>query len=383
MSKESIQPKTSAANDDESLDHSLEIQKEKTSPMRRIVLIVLTLCVLIFIWHLLSNRHTPYSDQSRLNALVVPIVPKVSGYLKKVNVRLHSEVKENDTIFEIDKKPFKLAVKLAEANFEQATQEMGYQGAGVKSARGRLGMAKAQQDRAQRNYDRIQNVLKEDPDALSQYDSDEAETALSLAIQQVQSAYADLEKAQQALGKLGPENATLKSALTNLENAQLKLSYTSMKAPSDGIIESFNLDYGHYCSTGQPMATFISTHDVWIQADFKENSIENINVGDKVEFTLELAPGRIFEGEIRSIGYGVSSNQILNRGQLPDIKSKSNWLRDPQRFPVIVSFSNAEVMKYFKLGGQVDVVVYTGDHFVLNTLAKFRIWINSKLSYVR
>jgi len=226
-------------------------------------------------------------------------------------------------------------------------------------------------------------LLKEDPDALSQYDSDEAETALSLAIQQVQSAYADLEKAQQALGKLGPENATLKSALTNLENAQLKLSYTSMKAPSDGIIESFNLDHGHYCSTGQPMATFISTHDVWIQADFKENSIENINVGDKVEFTLELAPGRIFEGKIRSIGYGVSSNQILNRGQLPDIKSKSNWLRDPQRFPVIVTFSNAEVMKYFKLGGQVDVVVYTGDHFVLNRLAKLRIWINSKLSYVR
>ncbi len=192
-----------------------------------------------------------------------------------------------------------------------------------------------------------------------------------------------MEKAQQALGKLGPENATLKSALTNLENAQLKLSYTSMKAPSDGIIESFNLDLGHYCSTGQPMATFISTYDVWIQADFKENSIENINVGDKAEFTLELAPGRIFEGEIRSIGYGVSSNQILNRGQLPDIKSKSNWLRDPQRFPVIVTFSNAEVMKYFKLGGQVDVVVYTGDHFVLNRLAKLRIWINSKLSYVR
>ncbi len=370
---------------EESKEESTEIKKKERSPIRRVTLIVLVLCSLLLVWYLLANRYTPYSDQARLQALVVPIVPKVSGYLKGINVRLHSDVKQNDTLFQIDKKMYQFAVNSAEANIEIATQQMGLEGADIKSAAGRLGMAKAELDRAQRNYNRVEAVFIDNPEALSLYDRDATETALASAYERVASAEADLEKAQRQLGNIGPDNANLKMALSRYETAQLNLYYTTLKAPSDGIIESFNLDQGHYCAAGQPLATFISTNDVWIQADFPENSLENINVDDKVDFSLDIAPGRIFEGRVRSIGYGVSSDQILNRGGLPSIQTKKGWLRAPQRFPVIISFNKneAEVMKYFKLGGQVDVVVYTGDYSFLNALARFRIWINSKLSYVR
>lgn len=356
---------------------------EKKSPIRLITLIVLLLCVFFFVWYISSDRHTPYSDQARLNALVVPIVPQVSGYLSDVNIRLHSKVNFDDVMLQIDKRQFKLAVKSAQASVDQATQRMGSQGASVKSAAGRLGMAKAQLDRAQRNYDRVMQVFEENPEALSLADRDATETALASAIEQVSSAEADLEKAQQQLGEFGPENAALRSALTNLEKAQLNLSFTTLRAPSDGIIESFNLDFGIYCIAGQPLATFISTSDVWIQADFRENSMEKIKVGDKADFTLDIAPGRIFSGTVRSKGFGVSSDQVLDRGELPDIQSKQGWLRDPQRFPVIITFDDDEVMKHFRLGSQVDVVIYTGNHSLLNSMARFRIWINSKISYVR
>ena len=364
---------------------SEENSSAKKSPIRLLTVIVFTSCLLILIWYLLANRYTPYSDHSRMNALVVPIVPKVSGYLKDINVRLHSEVKQHDTLFQIDQKMYQLAVKAAEANIEKAMQQMGFEGAGIKSAAGRLGVAKAQLDRAQRNYDRVQSVLVDNPDALSLYDKDAAETALASAMEMVLSAEADLEKAKQQLGNDGPENANLKVALSSFELAQLNLYYTTLKAPSDGIIESFNLGKGHYCVPGQALATLVSTNDIWIQADFSENSIENIKIDDKVDFILDAAPGRIFNGIVRSLGAGVSSDQALVRGQLPSIKNKSGWLRPPQKFPVIISFSkeDKEVMKHFKLGGQVDVVVYTGNHSILNTIAKFRIWINSKLSYVR
>jgi multidrug resistance efflux pump len=359
-------------------------QHEK-SPIRRMTMIVFLGCFLLLVWYLLSNRYTPYSDNSRMNALIVPIVPKVSGYLKEIKVRLHSEVKANDTLFQIDQKMYALAVKSAEANMEKATQQMGIEGADIKSAAGRLGVAKAQLDRAQRNYDRVNAVLIDNPDALSQYDRDAAETALSTAIELVLSAEADLEKAKQQLGNVGAENVNLKMALTSYELARLNLYYSTLKAPSDGIIESFNLGKGHYCVPGQALTTLISTNDVWIQAAFSENSIENIKINDKVDFILDAAPGRIFKGKVRSMGTGVSSDQALIRGQLPNIKTKSGWLRPPQKFPVIISFSDKdkEVMKHFKLGGQVDVVVYTGNYFILNSIAKFRIWINSKLSYVR
>ena len=361
-----------------------EIKKqEKKSPVRLITLATLILCVFFFIWYVISERHTPYTDQARVNALVVPIVSQVSGYLVEVNVRLHSEVRYDDVMFQINKQPFEIAVKSAEASVDQATQDMGYQGAGVKSAAGRLGMARAQLDRAQRNNKRVMQVFAENPDALSLADRDAAETTLAAAIEQVVSAEADLEKAQQQLGEVGPENAALRSALASLENAQMNLAFSTLPAPSAGIIESFNLGVGHYCVAGQALATFISTKDVWIQADFRENSIENIQVGDQVDFVLDIAPGRIYKGSIRSIGYGVSSDQVLNRGQLPDIQSSKGWLRDPQRFPVIITFEDEEVMKHFRLGGQVDVVVYTGNSFFLNSVARIRVWINSKISYVR
>ena len=369
--------------EDTSDANATDAGNDKKSPIRLLTLIVFLISILFFAWSVVSDRHTPYTEQARLNALVIPLVPQVSGNLSEVNVRLHSKVKKDDILFEIDKRQFELAVKIAEASVDQASQRMGSQGASVKSATGRLGMAKAQLDRAERNHKRVMQVFKENPEALSMADMDAAETTLASAIEQVSSAEADLEKAQQQLGENGPDNAALRSAITNLEKAQLNLSFATLSAPTDGIIESFNLDNGHYCIAGQPLATFISTNDVWIQADFRENSIENIKIGDEVDFILDVAPGRIFKGKIRSIGSGVSSDQVLDRGKLPDIQSKQGWLRDPQRFPVIVVFNKDEVMKYFRPGGNVDVVVYTGDSYILNSIAKFRVWFNSKISYVR
>jgi multidrug resistance efflux pump len=357
--------------------------ESKRNPVRITTLIVLSICVLFFIWYLASSRHTPYTTSARLNALTVPIVPYVSGYLKKADVRLHSQVKKGDTMFLIDPRPFEIAVKSAEASVDKATQRMGTRGASVKAAAGRLGVANAQLDRAQRNYNRVMQVFKENPGALSLSDRDAAETALASATEQVASAQADLEKAQQSLGVYGPDNADLRAAIAKLEQAQMNLAFTVIPAPSDGFIESYNLDVGFYCGAGAPIATFISTGDVWIQAEYRENSLEHIKVGERADFVLDMAPGRRFTGKVRSVGYAVSSDQDVNRGGLPTVQSESGWLREPQRFPVIITIEDTTVMKHFRIGGQVDVVVYSERYSFLNTLARFRLWLNSKLSYVR
>lgn len=358
-------------------------EQSKKSPVRRITLIVLSACIVFFFWYVAANRHTPYTSQARLNALVVPIVPYVSGYMEKTNVRLHSPVKNGDTLFQIDKRPFKIAVQSTEARLDKATQRMGFRGASVKSAAGRLGMARAQLDRAQRNYNRVMQVFDENPGALSLADRDAAETSLAGAQEQITSAEADLEKEKQNLGVYGPENADLRVAIANLEQAQLNLAFTTLFAPSEGFIESFNLDAGFYCSAGSPIATFISTKDIWIQADFTENSLENIELGEKVDFVLDIAPGRKFSGRVRSVGYAVSSSQDVNRGGLPNVEGRTGWLRDPQRFPVVISIEDTLVKKYFRIGGQVDVVIYSDKYELLNALARFRLWLNSMLSYVR
>ena len=357
-------------------------KKRKVDPVKLFTYIILVICLVVFIWHVFSDRQTPYTDQAKIKGLAIPIAPRVSGYITQINVRLHSMVKQGDTVFQIDRRPFDMAVKSAEAKLDNTAQQVGARTATVKSAAGRLGMAKAQLDRAQRNYNRVQIVLKENPGALSLFDRDQAETTLSQAIEQVASAEADLEKAQQQLGISGSENAQFRAALVALQEAQLDLAFSTIYAPANGVIESYNLDLGYYSQEGQSMAMFVSNTDLWIEADMKENNISNMKIGDKVELLLDIEPGVIHEGTVRSIGYGVNTG-YANRSELPNVKSSSGWLRDPQRFPVIISFDNNKLISYSRLGGQVDVVVYTGDSGLLNTIGNWRIRLNSWLSFLR
>jgi multidrug resistance efflux pump len=356
---------------------------EKKSPVTIITLIVLFISMLFLAWYVLSDRHVPCTDQARINGLMVPVSPKVSGYLTAINVGLHSEVQPGDTLFQIDRRPYLLAIQIAEANLDNTAQTVASKTASVKAAAGRLGVARAQLERSQRDWNRVQNVLKENPGALSQADKDQSETGLMTATEQVSSAEADLERAEQNLGISGEQNAQFRASVKALEQAQLDLAYTSIIASSPGFIESFSIDLGFYAAAGQPLATLVSNSSNWIQADFKENNISLMNPGNKVEITFDIYPGKIFTGEVKSIGYGVSTGNT-NRGDLPSVSGAQGWLRDPQRFPVIISIDDKTIFPQLRHGGQVDVVVFTDEQGgLLNALGKFRIRLISWLSYVR
>ncbi len=358
------------------------VAKKKKDPVKILTRVVLILSILIFTWYVLSDRHTPYTDQGAIKGLAIPIAPRVSGYLTDINVNLHSRVKAGDMIFQLDPRPFEIALKTAEANLENTAQQVGARSATVKSSAANLGVARAQLDRAQRNYDRVQSVLEENPGALSQADKDRAETSLMQATERVTSAMANLERDQQQLGISGEKNAQFRASLAAVEQAQLDLEFSTIYAPANGIIDSYNVDLGFFSQSGQPLAMFISSTDIWIQADLKENNLANTKIGDKVEFALDLTPGEIYEGTVKSIGSGVTSG-YSDRNDLPSVQNSKGWLRDPQRFPVIISIDDQEVRDMSRLGAQVDVVIYTGESTILNSIARFRIRLNSYLSFLR
>ena len=352
-------------------------------PIRRVTLIVLGVCLVVFIWYVASDRVTPFTDQARVKSLIFPVVPQVSGYLTESNVRLHDIVAADDVLFQIDRRQFEMAVRSAEAKLDDATQSVGARGAGVKSAAGQLGVAKAQLDRARRSDARTEAILQKNPGALSQADRDRTETSLAQALEKVTAAEAELERAKEELGVEGPGNPQIRVAVAALENAQLDLARTTMQAPFAGAIESLDLDVGHYAAAGQPLATFMSAHDIWIQADMRENNLTHIKIGDRAEFFLDSAPGRVFQGTVRSIGFGVSDGSGSNRGQLPTIKAAQGWLRDPQRFPVIIDIGQVTEKGLFRTGGQVDVIVYTGNSRLLDGIGRIYLRLRSLLSYVR
>ena len=344
--------------------------------------LVLLISMLIFIWYLLADRRTPYTNQARVTELVIPITPRVSGYLTEVRVKLNSVVEADDTLFQLDQTPFLLALHKAIANVDKTTQQLGAQGANVQAAASSVGVAKAQLDRAQRSYDRTMRVLEKNPGAVSQAELDRVETSLNQAREKLGSSEANLVRAKEELGVEGPENPQLRLAISELESAQLDLSFTTIFAPGEGVVESFNVDLGYYSQAGQPLATLVSKRDVWLQADYRENNLSRMQAGQRVKFILDIAPGRVFEGHVRGIGSGVDTGNPVNRGGLPTVNSSSSWLREPQRFPVTIAFENQEVLDLCRAGGQADVMVYTGDNGLLNSIANFRIKLKSWFSYV-
>jgi multidrug resistance efflux pump len=191
-----------------------------------------------------------------------------------------------------------------------------------------------------------------------------------------------LEKAKQALGKKGNKNPRIRSALAALKKAQLDLSRTTIVAPSQGGITNLQIDAGHYASAGTPLMTFIEVDNIWIQANLRENNIANIEPGDSVDIVLDVAPGRVFSGTVSSIGFAVDSSITGSVGDLAKVEGKSGWLREAQRFPVIITFDDNSARGFRRFGGQADVLVYTSNNWIINPLGWLWIRLLSWFSYV-
>jgi multidrug resistance efflux pump len=351
-------------------------------PARRITVVVLAVVVLLFGWHIAADRATPYTDLGKVNGYVVPIAAQVPGYVSEVLVVLNEAVQEGDLLLRINPLPYELAVNSARAQLELATQQVRAGSAAVQSAAGRLGVQRAQLDRSQRYFNRVEAIAAQNPGALSQADRDRATTQLASSEAAVISAEAELLRAREALGPEGEDNPSIRAAIAALAQAEFNLEQTEIRAPGPGIVGDLQLAQGYFAAAGQPLATFISARDVWVRADMRENNLGRIEVGDPAEVALDVAPGRVFRGRVASVSQGVDTGQT-SRGGLPTAESAQGWLQDPQRFPVIVRFDDDEARGLLRAGGQASVIVYAGSNPLLKAIGKLRIRIAALLSYVR
>jgi len=130
--------------------------------------------------------------------------------------------------------------------------------------------------------------------------------------------------------------------------------------------------------------TFLASHDIWVQADFTENNLGNIKPGDDVEIVFDALPGTVVKGSIRTTGFGVNV-ESAPLGSLPTISNDRQWLRDSQRFSVLVDFElpNAEDRRGIRVGAQASVVVYTSGGFLFNSIAWVKMRLLSILTYIR
>jgi len=355
---------------------------KRPDPVRRLTLIVLYVIIVLFIWYVAADRYAPWTDEARVQAYVVPIVAEVSGQVLDIKVDNDQIVRTGEALLRIDSRNYALTVRHAEAALDAAGQQVGASAAGVKSAGAKLSDKRARLRKAQQDFDQVENIFKQDPGAVSSSERVRKREARAQAEAQVSLAEAELERAKEQLGKEGKDNAALRSAVAALEQAQINLKRTTLYAPGLGLITNLKIDVGHYAKSGTALMTFVSGTDVWIQANMRENSIGHVKPGNAVDLVLDVAPGKVFKGVVKSIGVGVAQGTGESLGELQTIKTTSGWLRDAQRFAVIIDFADDEASGFRRAGGQVDVQIYTGDNRILNGLGWLWIRFMSMLSFV-
>jgi multidrug resistance efflux pump len=276
-----------------------------------------------------------------------------------------------------------LAVDKAKADLEQAEQQFGASSAGVDSAAASVTAAEAELVRAQKDYDRQKRIRVEDAGAISQRRLDLAESTLAAAKSRVAAAKSELERARQNRGRDAEENAGILAARSALNQAELDLAWTRVKAPADGLVTDLQLEIGALAQPGKPLMTFVGIKDVWLQADLRENNLGHIKTGDVVDIALDVQPGRILKGKVRSIGFGVDAGTSTALGSLPTVQNDRNWLREAQRFPVIIEIDAAGSKTVdLRIGAQATVMVYTENSFLLLPLGKIYMRLVSLFSYL-
>lgn len=346
---------------------------------------VLLVILLSLVWYLLADRYTPYTSQARVQGYVVGVAPKVSGVVTEVFVRDNQEVQADEPLFQIDTSQYAIALEKARSDLENARRQVDAGTATVESARAALRSAEANEVKARKDLDRLTRLREQDPGTISVRRLEQSQASLDSAVARVAKAESDIQAAiEKKGGEDDADNAILKSAQAAVEKAELDLANTLVRASAAGRITDLQTDVGLYAGTGAPVLTLISVSDVWINADFTENNLGHMQEGGEVAILFDSIPGSVFSGTVRNIGLGVSAGSEHPPGKLPTVQNSRDWLRQAQRFPVLIDIDRnqaAELEGHLRIGGQVSVVAYSEGSGFLNLLGALYIRMMSWFAY--
>src|SRR6266704_981706 len=257
------------------------------------------------------------TDNAQVDGHIIPILPKVGGYVVEVRTDENRQVKAGDTLVVLDDRDYKARLAQAEADLAVAL-------AGV-SNRARVGQAEAQVAQMQANAEKAHADL-ERIKPLAEKDI-VPKQALDAADATARAADAALAAAQAAL--LGAD-ARVAAARAARDQAALNLSYTRITAPSEGVVSKKSVELGQLVQPGQPLMSEVPLGDVWVTANLKETQTADVTPGDPADFTVDAYGSRHFNGHVESLSPATGAEFSL----LPPDNATGNFTKVVQRVPV-------------------------------------------------
>jgi membrane fusion protein (multidrug efflux system) len=279
-------------------------------------------------------------------------------------------------------------VQEAEAAVAGADKQVDAAHANLIAAQARQREKEASATKSARDVERLKGLVQKDEIPQQQFDAavadaaaaraaadaaksdiTAAESAVGVAEQQARrarataaQAHASLATAQTAPQQLritqaraSAAEARVKQAQAALAQAELNLEYTTVKAPSDGVVSRKSVEVGQVVQSGQPLLALVALDRVWVTANFKETQLRLMREGQSATVEVDALGGREFKGHVDSIAAATGARFSL----LPPENASGNFVKVVQRVPVkIVLESGQDPQHLLRPGMSVTPTVY-------------------------
>jgi membrane fusion protein (multidrug efflux system) len=325
---------------------------------------VLVVVVASLAFWLTGGRYAT-TDDAYVQAARSTISSNVTGQVVSIAVRDNQRVHKGDVLFRLDEAPFRIAVSAARAKMENAALQID---AGRAAYLAELALIRSAEDNValqQKEFDRIAALRESGIATASQFD--QAGHTLVAARQQVASLGQQAASIKAMLGNYRhrDEHPMVLQSRAELDRAELDLSYTTIRAPDDGIVTKVEqLQVGDTISAGAPVFALISTRDVWVEANFKEDQLGYMRTGQPATVEIDTYRGREFQARVASLSPGTGSQFTA----LPPENATGNWVKVVQRLPVRLELETSGSGLTMHTGLSATVRVDTGHRRHLSEL---------------
>lgn len=291
---------------------------------RRLVLYVVGVFVLLLLGsgvrRYIYNLSHVETDDAQVDGDIIPISPKVGGFVAAVHVDDNTPVRAGDPLVELDPRDFQTHLQQTEADLQAALANV-TSPARVGQAEAAVAQAEANAEKAHADLDRLRPLAAQNIVSPQQLDAAQAAA---------RSADAALAAAQAALAGADARVAAARAAR---DQAALNLSYTRVTAPAAGVVSKKSVEVGQLVQPGQPLMALVPLDSVWVTANLKETQMKDVTTGDPVDVTVDAYPGVHYAGHVESISPATGAKFSL----LPPDNATGNFTKVVQRVPVRIA----------------------------------------------
>jgi membrane fusion protein (multidrug efflux system) len=292
-----------------------------------------------------GNEVVQTTNDAYVRADLTRLASRVSGEVLTVAVTDFQRVKSGDLLIQIDPADYEAqvaqseaAVAAAQAVLDNLANQIELQYATIAQAEAARLSAEALEVEARQEQERQQSLSQ--TEAGTRQRLEQAVAGLAKAQADVRASRAVIAAQQHQIevlqGTRKQRAADLGAAKATLASVKLKLGYTKIIAPFDGVVGERQVQPGDYVNIGTNLINVVPLPKVYVIANYKETQLTHVAPGQLVEITVDSFPREKLRGRVERIAPATGAQVAL----LPPDNATGNFTKVVQRIPVRILFDD-------------------------------------------